>query len=295
MASRDYYNILNVSKSASQDEIKKAYRKLAMKYHPDRNQGNNPEKRKQYDMFGAEGFQQKYSQEDIFHDFDFSSIFKEFGFGGRGRGQNIFSQIFRSPGQGQHGGGPRFESSYGGFGGQPRMAKGQDLLYELSITLEEAATTTQKIVAYQSGSGQEKVSVKVPGGIQTGKKLRIPGKGQPGFNGGPKGDLYIRIKTMDHPLFRREGDDLYMSREIKYSDALLGTEIEVTTIDKKTIRLKIPPATQSNAKFRLKGYGMPHMKGKGRGDAYVQVTIAVPKKLNKKQKNLAKELSETGL
>ena len=313
MASRDYYNILNASKSASQDEIKKAYRKLAMKYHPDRNQGNkdaeakfkdiseayavlsNPEKRKQYDMFGAEGFQQKYSQEDIFHEFDFSSIFKEFGFGGRGRGQNIFSQIFRSPGQGQHGGGPRFESSYGGFGGQPRMAKGQDLLYELSITLEEAATTTQKIVAYQSGSGQEKVSVKVPGGIQTGKKLRIPGKGHPGFNGGPKGDLYIRIKTMDHPLFRREGDDLYMSREIKYSDALLGTEIEVPTIDKKTIRLKIPPATQSNAKFRLKGYGMPHMKGKGRGDAYVQVTIAVPKKLNKKQKNLAKELSETGL
>ena len=86
-----------------------------------------------------------------------------------------------------------------------------------------------------------------------------------------------------------------MSREIKYSDALLGTEIEVLTIDKKTIRLKIPPATQSNAKFRLKGYGMPHMKGKGRGDAYVQVTIAVPKKLNKKQKSLAKELSETGL
>ena len=175
------------------------------------------------------------------------------------------------------------------------MVKGQDLVYELSITLEEAATTTQKIVAYQSGSGQEKVSVKVPGGIQTGKKLRIPGKGHPGFNGGPKGDLYIRIKTLDHPLFRREGDDLYMTREIKYSDALLGTEIEVTTIDKKTIRLKIPPATQSNAKFRLKGYGMPHMKGKGRGDAYVQVTIAVPKKLNKKQKNLAKELSETGL
>jgi curved DNA-binding protein len=284
-----------------------------MKYHPDRNKGDkdaesvfkniseayavlsNPEKRKQYDMFGAEGFQQRYSQEDIFHDFDFSNIFKEFGFGGRGRGQNIFSQIFGNAGQGGFGGGQRFESAYGGFGGQPRPVKGQDIVYELAVTLDETVSATEKIVAYQSGQGREKVSVKVPAGIQNGKKLRVPGKGYPGHNGGPRGDLYIRIKTMDHPVFRREGDDLHMSLEIKYSEALLGTEIEVGTIDKKTIRLKIPPATQSNAKFRLKGYGMPHMKGKGRGDAYVQVSIAVPKKLSKKQKALAEELSETGL
>jgi len=313
MSGRNYYTILGVSKSASAEEIKKAYRKLALKYHPDRNKGDkesearfkdiseayavlsDTEKRKQYDMFGAEGFQRRYTQEDIFRDVDFGSIFREFGFGG-GRGQGIFSQIFGGPGQSsfRSGGSPQ-GTPFGDFRGRPQGMKGQDLIYELTLTLEEASQMTSKVIAFQINGQKQSVAVKTPAGISTGKKLRIPGKGQPGQIGGPTGDLYIKIKVREHPVFKRDGDNLHLIREIRFSQAALGTEIEVPTIDKKTLRLKIPPGTQSNAKFRLKGYGMPHMNGGGRGDAYVQVAIAVPTKLNQKQRKLAKELADADM
>ena len=310
MSGKDYYQILGVSKSASKEEIKKSYRKLALKYHPDQNKGDkaaeakfkaiseayavlsDAKKKKQYDMFGADGFNQRFSQEDIFRDVDFGTIFKEFGFGGRGRSQNIFSQMFGGQGQ------THFRTAGTGqgnpFGGQSQAIKGRDMVYELAITLEEAAKTTNKMISYSEGGPQKRVSVKVPEGIATGKKLRLPGKGQAGFNGGPNGDLYIQIKVLDHSLFKREGDQLILNREIRFSEAAMGGEIEVPTIDGKTLRLKIPPGTQSDAKFRLKGYGMPRMKGSGRGDAFVVIAIEVPKKLNKKQKALVKELAEQG-
>ena len=302
MSGKDYYKILGVDKTASPAEIKKSYRKMALKYHPDHNEGDksaeakfkdlneayavlrDPEKKQQYDMFGAEGFQNRFSQEDIFRDFDLGSIFKEFGFGRGGRDQGGYSQMFGGGGRG-----------FDGFQSRRQRMKGQNLIYELSMTLEELTQPTSKTIAYQINGHQEQVSVKVPAGIKGGQKLRLQGKGQPGPNGGPPGDLYVQIKEIPHPLFRREDADLYLKQKIRFSQAVLGADIEVSTLEKKVLKLKIPPGTQNNAKFRLKNFGLPHYNGSGKGNAFVEINIDVPKELNDEQKDLVASLAKAEL
>ena len=295
--SEDYYSILSVKKEASAAEIKKAYRKLAMKYHPDHTKGNkgaeekfkkiseayavlsDKDKRQEYDTFGSEGFHQRFSQEDIFRGFDFGDIFREFGFGGAG-----FS--------GTRGGGRRF--NFGG-GQQQARVKGSDLVYELPLTLREVATGVSKTVSFQHQDRNENLTVKIPKGLITGKQVRLAGKGNPSPYGGPPGDLFIKSKVLDDPKFSARQYDLYLNQELKLSEAILGVTVSVPTIDDKQLSLKIPPGTKHGTKMRLSGHGLPEMKKGQKGNLYVRIQIKIPKSLTKEQQELVENLAATGL
>lgn len=294
----DYYKILNVPRDASAADIKKAYRKLAMKYHPDHAKGDktaeerfkkiseayavlsDKQKRQEYDTFGSEGFRQRFSQEDIFRGFNINDILREFGFGGGGPGGR-YTYTTGAP-----------------FGGRARQqqVRGQDLVYEIPLTLYEAAFGTTKEISLQAPQGApERVTVKIPKGMSAGQKLRLAGKGNPGPFGGPRGDLYIQAALLEDPVFSVEGQDLTTHREIKLTEALLGTTIAVPTLDGKQYNLKVPAGTKSGTRMRLAGHGLPAMKGGKRGDLFVRIYIDIPRQLDTEQKRLVEKLADSGL
>ncbi len=351
MAKRDYYEVLGIEKSASPDQIKSAYRKLAVKFHPDKNKGDkaseekfkeaseayhvlsNAERKQNYDNFGHAAFENGGGGRGGFGNFDFSSSFSD-----------IFEDFFGE-----------------GFGGGRRSRRsnnrGSDLRYDLSITLEEAYAgkkqdikfstsekcntckgsgskpgtsasscsmcgghgqvrssqgffTVQQTCPQCSGSGEQitnpcsdcsgqgkkqaskRLSVTIPKGVDDGTRIRLSGKGEAGSKGAGSGDLYLFINVYSHDLFKRSDENLFFECPISIADAALGTSIEIPTIDGGKAKIKIPAGTQSGKQFRLKGKGMPYMRGSGNGDLYIQVNTEVPISLNKEQKELLEKFRE---
>lgn len=349
MADRDYYEVLGVDRGASQADIKKAYRKLAMKHHPDQ----NPD-----DPLAEEKFKEIGEAYEVISDADKRAAYDRYGHaafksgGGGGRGgfhdpMDIFSQVF-----GGGGGGSMFDDLFGG-GGRRRDSsgkkRGSDLRYDLEITLEEAAEGVEKeleIEKYAScgkcsgsgsksggggakpcttcggrgvvgqqrgifiqqatcpecrGAGQviadpcgdcggdgrkqapERVSIRIPAGVDDGTRLRSTGKGDAGMRGGPAGDLYVFLHLREHDVFQREGDDLFCEVPLPFSTAALGGELEVPTLT-GSATMKVPHGTQGGTTFRLRDRGMPALNGRGKGDLHVEVQVEVPTKLTSEQR-----------
>src|SRR6056300_210876 len=333
MAKRDYYDVLGINKSASPEDIKSAYRKLAVKYHPDKNPGDKAAEDKFKEASEAYGILSDKSKKENYDNFGHAAF--ENGGGG----------------QGGFGGGGRRNSK------RSSSNRGSDLRYDLSITLEEAYSgkkqniqfsssdkcstckgngskpgfsadrctycggngkvrsnqgffTVQQTCPQCSGSGEEitnpcndcsgsgnkqtskKISVTIPKGVDDGTRIRLAGKGEAGSRGGANGDLYLFINIKSHELFKRSDENLFFECPISIADAALGTTIEIPTIDGGKAKIKIPDGTQSGKQFRLRGKGMPYMRGSGTGDLYVQINTEVPISLNKEQKELLEKFRE---
>jgi DnaJ-class molecular chaperone len=291
MANKDYYKVLGVEKSASEDEIKKAFRKLAHQYHPDKKGGDEAKfkevneaytilsdksKRQQYDTFGQAGpgmgqggFQGQGGFNASDFGFDFSN-FSQAGFDGGDLG-DILSSI---------------------FGGR-RVRRGRDIAVDIELSFQESTFGTErKVVINSKLAKQKEIAIHVPAGIDSGQMIRMSGLGET-MEGGVPGDLYVKVHVRRHPTLRKEGYNLVMDLEIKLSEALLGGERKIATLDGE-LNLKIPTGTNSGTILRVKGKGVPQ-GGNRRGDLYVRTLVKMPEKLSREAKNAVEELKKQGL
>ncbi|MBI3026105.1 MAG: DnaJ domain-containing protein [Candidatus Tectomicrobia bacterium] len=299
MAKRDYYEVLGVGRNAGEDEVKRAFKRLARRHHPDLNPGDkqaeerfkeigeayavlsDPAKRRQYDAMGHAAFAGRSPWGERGAPPSVEDILREFGLG------DIFGGIF--------GGGGGHRTRFW-EGGAPGPTKGADVNYSMEIGFDDAlrgltSTITIPRTARENGSVRrttERIQVKIPAGVESGSRVRLAGKGDPSPDGGPPGDLFITTKVRPHLFFDRKGDNLYLELPVTLGEALLGTRVEIHTYE-GTAKVTIPPGAQNGRKFRLAGKGAPHLKGGGKGDLYVTVRVLLPDRLDEESKELIRE------
>lgn len=293
MANKDPYEALGVSKSATAQEIKKAYRKLSKQYHPDINKdaGADAKFKEISEAYEILSDDQKKAQYDQFGHTDPNAGFGGGGFGGGGAGfggggfEDIFESFF--------GGGRRRDPN------APRA--GQDMQYTMRLKFREAIFGKEVEISYRREEINEKtkerevkvkkLKLKVPAGVDDGQQMRVSNQGAAGYNGGPNGDLYVVFDVIPDEFFERHGDDIYAEVPITFTQAALGAEIEVPTLH-GNVRLKIPEGTQNGTNFRLRGKGAPRLQRSGHGDQHIQVRVVVPQKLTDAQRKAIKELAK---
>ncbi|MDO5341263.1 MAG: J domain-containing protein [Bacteroidia bacterium] len=300
MEYKDYYKVLGVGRSATQDEIKKAFRKLAVKYHPDKNPGDKAAEEKfkeiteAYEVLGKEDSRKKYDELGAnwkqYENAGFGGRGGFQGFGGQGFGASGFSDFFDMFFGGQGGRGGFNFGNIGGFGnfggrrGRSRAMKGQDMSASLNLTLREAYFGSQRLI----NIGSQTIKVSIKPGVKDGQTLRVKGKGNPGVNGGENGDLLMKINIAKDNEYQRDDDDLIKNINVDVYTAILGGKIPVETM-KGTVNVPIKPQTQNNSVLRLKGLGMPHYGQEGEGVLLLKVQLSLPKKFSEKELELIRQ------